>query len=194
MRTLAIAALIFAIARPLASGLLGLTGGGKVDTTIVLLDRSPSMQQLSVGGISKLETGRRQLADAFATLGSAHWVAIDSAGGQAQSYESLDGLMNSVATQPSSATAYLPAMMQEALDYLETNSAVNAKKVGIEGVSRYGKVALVTMAFEPRFSIVLVGSSGEGGAKLHRRNFGEAVENLTGSGEYHWMAGNFLGF
>src|ERR1700683_1181007 len=40
--------------------------------------------------------------------------------------------------------------------------------------------------------MVLVGSSGEGGAKLHRRNFGEAVENLTGSGEYHWMAGNFL--
>jgi hypothetical protein len=48
------------------------------------------------------------------------------------------------------------------------------------------------MAFEPRFAMVLVGSSGEGGAKLHRRNFGEAVENLTGSGEYHWMAGNFL--
>ena len=48
------------------------------------------------------------------------------------------------------------------------------------------------MAFEPRFAVALVGSSGEGGAKLHRRNFGEAVENLTGSGEYHWMAGNFL--
>jgi hypothetical protein len=78
------------------------------------------------------------------------------------------------------------------LDYLETDSALDAKKVGIEGVSRYGKAALVTMAFEPRFSVVLVGSSGEGGAKLHRRNFGEAVENLTGSGEYHWMAGNFL--
>ena len=70
--------------------------------------------------------------------------------------------------------------------------AVDAKHVGIEGVSRYGKAALVTMAFEPRFAMVLVGSSGEGGAKLHRRNFGEAVENLTGSGEYHWMAGNFL--
>ncbi len=78
------------------------------------------------------------------------------------------------------------------LDYLETDPAVDAKKVGIEGVSRYGKAALVTMAFEPRFAVVLVGSSGEGGAKLHRRNFGEAVENLTGSGEYHWMAGNFL--
>jgi hypothetical protein len=78
------------------------------------------------------------------------------------------------------------------LDYLETDPSVDAKKVGIEGVSRFGKAALVTMAFEPRFAVVLVGSSGEGGAKLHRRNFGEAVENLTGSGEYHWMAGNFL--
>lgn len=79
-----------------------------------------------------------------------------------------------------------------ALDYLETDQAVDAKKVGIEGVSRYGKAALITMAFDQRFAVVLVGSSGEGGAKPHRRNFGEAVENLTGSGEYHWMAGNFL--
>lgn len=78
------------------------------------------------------------------------------------------------------------------LDYLETNKAVDAKRVGIEGVSRYGKAALVTMAFDTRFALVLVGSSGEGGAKLHRRNWGEAVENLTGSGEYHWMAGNFM--
>lgn len=79
-----------------------------------------------------------------------------------------------------------------ALDYLETEPMVDAKHVGIEGVSRYGKAALVTLAFEERFAMALVGSSGEGGAKLHRRNFGEAVESLTGSGEYHWMAGNFL--
>jgi hypothetical protein len=78
------------------------------------------------------------------------------------------------------------------LDYLETDPTVDAKRVGIEGVSRFGKAALVAMAFEPRLAVVLVGSSGEGGAKLHRRNFGEAVENLTGSGGYHWMAGNFL--
>jgi hypothetical protein len=78
------------------------------------------------------------------------------------------------------------------LDYLETEKAVDARKVGIEGVSRYGKAALVTMAYDTRFALVLVGSSGEGGAKLHRRNWGEAVENLTGAGEYHWMAGNFL--
>jgi len=78
-----------------------------------------------------------------------------------------------------------------ALDYLETEPAVDAEHVGIEGVSRYGKAALVTLAFEQRFYMGLIGSSGEGGAKLHRRNFGEAVESLTG-GEYYWMAGNFM--
>ena len=78
------------------------------------------------------------------------------------------------------------------LDYLETDPTVDAKRVGIEGVSRYGKAALVTMAFDRRFAVVLVGSSGEGGAKLHRRYWGELVENLTAVNEYHWMAGNFL--
>jgi hypothetical protein len=77
------------------------------------------------------------------------------------------------------------------LDYLETDPAVDAKHVGIEGVSRFGKAALVTMAFDQRFATVLVGSSGKGGATLLRRNFGEAVENLTGGG-YYWMAGNFM--
>ena len=77
------------------------------------------------------------------------------------------------------------------LDYLETDPAVDAKHVGIEGVSRYGKAALVTMAFDQRFAVVLVGSSGKGGATPLRRNFGEAVESLT-DGEYYWMAGNFM--
>src|SRR5690606_23553695 len=79
-----------------------------------------------------------------------------------------------------------------ALDYLETDELVDAKKVGIEGVSRYGKAALVTLAFEERFATGLIGSSGKGGAALHRRVFGEAVENLSGSGQSHWMAGNYI--
>ena len=78
------------------------------------------------------------------------------------------------------------------LDYLETDPSVDAKHVGIEGVSRYGKAALVTLAFEQRFALALVGSSGKGGVALHRRNFGEAVESLTATGEYHWMAGNYI--
>jgi Spy/CpxP family protein refolding chaperone len=80
------------------------------------------------------------------------------------------------------------------IDYFQANpdSKVDPTKVGIEGVSRYGKAALVTEAFDPRVAVALVGSSGEGGAKLNRHNYGEAVENLTDQSEYHWMAGNFL--
>ncbi len=79
-----------------------------------------------------------------------------------------------------------------ALDYLETDSRVDASRVGIEGLSRYGKAALVAMAFEPRFAIGFIGSSGAGGAKILRRNLGEQVENLASSSEYHWFAGNFI--
>ena len=79
-----------------------------------------------------------------------------------------------------------------ALDYLETDAAVDARQVGLEGLSRYGKAAIVAMAYDPRFAIGFIGSSGAGGAKLHRRHYGEQVENVAGSGEYHWMAGNFI--
>jgi hypothetical protein len=79
-----------------------------------------------------------------------------------------------------------------ALDYFEMDRAVDATRVGIEGLSRYGKAALVTMAYDPRFAVGFIASSGAGGAKLHRRHFGEQVENVAGQGEYHWMAGNYL--
>lgn len=79
-----------------------------------------------------------------------------------------------------------------ALDYFETDPAVDARRVGIEGLSRYGKAAVVTMAYDTRFAIAFVVSSGAGGVKLHRRHFGEQVENVAGQGEYHWMAGHYL--
>src|SRR3954469_19787095 len=50
-----------------------------------------------------------------------------------------------------------------AFDYLQTDPAVDTRRIGVEGVSRYGKAALVAMAFDQRFAMVLVGSSGEGG-------------------------------
>ncbi|MBV8905627.1 MAG: acetylxylan esterase [Acidobacteriia bacterium] len=79
-----------------------------------------------------------------------------------------------------------------AMDYFETDKAVDAKHIAIQGHSRYGKAAIVAMAYNPRIATVFVSSSGEGGAKLHRRNYGELVENVAGENEYHWMAGNFL--
>lgn len=78
------------------------------------------------------------------------------------------------------------------LDYLATNPEVDAKRAVIEGVSRFGKAALVTMAYEPRYAMGFIGSSGAGGAALARRNWGEKIENVAGSGEYHWMAGNYI--
>ena len=79
-----------------------------------------------------------------------------------------------------------------ALDLLETDAKVNAEKVTIEGLSRYGKAAIVAMAYDSRFAVGLIGSSGAGGAKMLRRVFGEQVENLAASGEYHWFAPNFI--
>ena len=79
-----------------------------------------------------------------------------------------------------------------AVDYFETDKSVDSKKLGIEGLSRYGKATVVTMAYEPRFAIAFVGSSGAGGTKILRRVFGEQVENLASSAEYHWFAGNFI--
>ncbi len=78
------------------------------------------------------------------------------------------------------------------LDYFETDKDVDAKQVGIEGHSRYGKASLVAMAYDPRFAIGYISSSGEAGAKLYRHIFGEQVGNVAGVQEYHWMAGNFL--
>jgi hypothetical protein len=78
------------------------------------------------------------------------------------------------------------------LDFFLTQKQIDAKKIALMGHSRYGKAVAVAMAYDPRFATAFVSSSGEGGLKIHRRNYGEKVENVTGSGEYHWMAGNFI--
>jgi hypothetical protein len=78
------------------------------------------------------------------------------------------------------------------IDYFETDKTIDAKHIALEGHSRYGKATIVAMAYEPRLWTAYVSSSGEGGAKLHRRNWGEIIENVAGTAEYHWMAGNFL--
>ena len=78
------------------------------------------------------------------------------------------------------------------LDYLETDSDVDAKQVGITGHSRYGKAALLALAYNSRMAIAYPSSSGAAGASLWRRNWGEIVENVAAPSEYHWMCGNFV--
>jgi len=71
-------------------------------------------------------------------------------------------------------------------------AGVNAGRIGVSGSTIFGKAALVTEAFDTRVAVGFVGSSGEAGAKLFRRTFGETVEDVAAPNEYQWMAGNFL--
>lgn len=120
-RTLAVAGLIVAVSRPLASGWLGLVSGGQADTTIILLDRSPSMQERAAGsGESKLETGRQQLVQILNTLSSNRYVLIDSASRQAREFESPKALASAATAGPASAPADLPLMLQAAYDYIKS--------------------------------------------------------------------------
>src|SRR5262245_48662958 len=119
-RMLVIAGLVIAVSRPLASGWLGLVGGGKADTTIVLLDRSPSMQETAAGsGQSKLETGRQQLVRILGTLSSNRWVLIDGATREPRELESPKALASLPTAGPASAASDLPLMLQAAHDYIK---------------------------------------------------------------------------
>ncbi|MEZ5944189.1 MAG: BatA domain-containing protein [Planctomycetaceae bacterium] len=121
-RTLAIFGLIIAVSRPLSSGWLSVAGGSKVDTTLILLDRSSSMsEQGPAGGKTKLETGRNQLIQSLNMLKSAHYVLIDSATNEAVELESPDQLNSIPQTSAVGASADVPAMMQTAYDYVNAN-------------------------------------------------------------------------
>jgi hypothetical protein len=121
-RMAAIATLVFAVSRPLASGWLGVAAGSHADTTIVLLDRSPSMQERGgAGGGSKLETGRSQLVRTLEMLSSDRWILIDSATHEPRELESPAALESIPSAGPASASADLPAMLQAAYDYIRDN-------------------------------------------------------------------------
>ncbi len=125
-RTLAVAALIFAIARPLASGWLGLATGGKAETTIVIIDRSASMGQLGRGAgnslnTGKLTTGIAKLQNTLSLVGSTHWVVIDSAGGEAVEIAGPEALTKIVPKQVTSATTDLVGLLETARDYISEN-------------------------------------------------------------------------
>jgi hypothetical protein len=124
MRMAAIAGLVFAVSRPLAGGWLGLTAGGRADTTMILLDRSPSMQQAGIdAGGSKLETGVRQLVRTLETLGSSRWVLIESTTNKPRELESVEHLLKSADSGPVSASADVPALLKAAHDYIKANKA-----------------------------------------------------------------------
>lgn len=121
-RALAIATLVIAVSRPLATGWVGLMGGGRADTAIVLIDRSPSMTQQGAGTVSsKLDTAVSKVSQELETLGSSRIVVIDSATLKPQELSSPEMMLKSPAAEPTSASADLPSMLQAAHDYIKAN-------------------------------------------------------------------------
>ena len=85
--------------------------------------------------------------------------------------------------------------LSRAVDYLETDKAVDAKRVAIMGVSRLGKTVMWAGARDPRIALVIASCSGEGGAALSRRNYGETIAHLTEASRYPYQfAGNYAKF
>ncbi|MEI9809688.1 MAG: acetylxylan esterase [Bacteroidota bacterium] len=74
-----------------------------------------------------------------------------------------------------------------AMDYFETDKQVNAKQVALFGVSRLGKTVLWTGAHDTRFAMVIANCSGEGGAALSRRNYGETIKHLSAPARYAYQ-------
>lgn len=79
-----------------------------------------------------------------------------------------------------------------AMDYFETDSQIDAKRVALFGVSRLGKTVLCTGAYDTRFAMVIANCSGEGGAAIARRNYGETIKLLSLPTRYAYqLCGNY---
>lgn len=124
MRMLAVAAVIMAVSRPLSRGWLALAGGGRPDTAVVILDRSPSMQARDrEAADTKLDTGRRQLADALATLGAARTILFTDPGRPPLELDDPAAVADLPAAGAAAAPADIPRLLQAAYDHIRDSAA-----------------------------------------------------------------------
>ncbi len=126
MRTLAVACLIFFTSRPLASGLIGLLGSRSSEVAIVLLDRSPSMQESQSGtGMTKLQSALTQLSSTLRTLGVQRVVLFDSAREKPIEYETPASMVSDPTLVANGVTSDFPGLLERALLYVKNNQTGN---------------------------------------------------------------------
>ncbi|MDA7891983.1 BatA domain-containing protein [Akkermansiaceae bacterium] len=170
-RTLAIAALIFAVARPLLGGFLG-SGSGSVGTVVLVLDRSASMETKPESGApSYREAVISQVWEAVEKMGSPRLVLIDSATGDIQEVPSPDALPELSTTFATDTQADIPTLLTKAIDYIDetnpgqteiwlasdmqrgdwrpTDSRWNAVRAGIESLPTKTKLRVLSSGSEP---------------------------------------------
>ncbi|MGD0341431.1 MAG: acetylxylan esterase [Bacteroidales bacterium] len=85
--------------------------------------------------------------------------------------------------------------LSRAMDYFTTDKQIDSKRVALFGVSRLGKTVLWTGAHDQRYALIIASCSGEGGAAISRRNYGETIAHMTDSTRYFYQfCGNWRGF
>lgn len=123
MRTLAVGSLVFFTARPLASGLMGMMGTRSNEISLLLIDRSPSMQEKPTGsGLSKLDSALMQVSNTMKTLGLKQVVVFDSAREQSLELDSPDKIANNPLLGGHDLSSDIPGLLERALVYVKNNN------------------------------------------------------------------------
>jgi len=189
----------------------------KVITGTIDVSRYPAVRNIpKISATLRIPADTTKPVPVMVVIGSSFWTPIDKYWG----YCSLNGwgvcIFECAMLQPDNGaglTSYLIGLCNKGnwrtptdlgtlgawswgvsrlIDYFQTDKAVNAAQIGITGHSRWGKAALVAMAYEPRLAIAFPSCGGSIGTKMNRRHWGQDLENSGWDQEYHWAAGNFF--
>lgn len=122
-RTLALAAIIFAVAQPLIGGLLG-WGGSKLDTVVLVLDRSLSMEtETGTEGLSKREQAIKQVMQTLNEMGKPKLILVDSASGTLSEVNPIDTLNQLSITAATDTKSNIPDLLEKASNYIQNNQS-----------------------------------------------------------------------